>query len=185
MRKCEHCDKDLATWRSRRARFCSVRCRVARCRANKRIPKDLTSRKCWVRRDALKRPLTTTGALASVSVSNGWTSYRDAKNATAGVGMGFVLDGSGIGVIDLDHAFAADGTLHPWAAAVLDQNPDTFTEVSQSGNGLHIWGYLAPQRGKKLRDGRNIEIYSMGRYMALGTPRRGTSPTLKPLVVPI
>ncbi|MNW35812.1 hypothetical protein D3C74_128140 [compost metagenome] len=185
MRKCEHCDKDLASWRSRRARFCSVRCRVSRHRANRQLPKDLTSRNCWVRRDAKKRPLMASGKLASVSVSNGWTTYQNAKASTAGVGMGFVLDGSGIGVIDLDHAFDAAGKLHPWAAEVLDQNPGTFTEISQSGNGIHIWGYMAPRRGQRLRDGRNIEIYSMGRYMALGTPRRGTANTLKPLVIPI
>ncbi|UUX60160.1 hypothetical protein [Glutamicibacter halophytocola] len=133
----------------------------------------------------MKRPLTTSGNLASVNASEGWTTYSDAKSSAAGVGMGFVLDGSGIGVIDLDHAFDSAGTLHPWAAEVLDANPGTFTELSQSGNGIHIWGHMAPRRGQRLRDGRNIEIYSMGRYMALGTPRRGTANTLKPLVVPL
>jgi len=185
MRTCEHCDKELAKWRSSRARFCSVRCRVSRHRANNRLPKDLTTRNCWVRRDEKKRPLTVTGRLASVSSRDGWTTYQDAKASPAGVGMGFVLDGSGVGVIDLDHAFTSAGVLHPWAAEVLAQNPDTFTEISQSGNGIHIWGYMAPRRGQRLRDGRNIEVYSTGRYMALGTPRRGTKAELKPLVIPV
>ena len=184
MRKCENCDKDLAQWRSSRARFCSVRCRVSRFRANRRVPKELVERDCWIRRDALKRPLTIDGKLASVSVASGWTSHQEAKASPAGVGLGFVLDGSGIGVIDLDDAYNQDGKLHPWAQAVIDQNPNTFTEVSMSGKGLHIWGFLAPQRGKKLRDGRKIEIYSIGRYMALGTPRRGTTSKLRPLVLP-
>ncbi|MFJ2618177.1 hypothetical protein [Glutamicibacter sp. NPDC087344] len=185
MKKCEHCDKDLASWRSSRARFCSVRCRVSRHRASRRMPAELKKRTCWVRRDAMKRPLTTSGTLASVNASDGWTTYREAKASTAGVGMGFVLDGSGIGVIDLDHAFDSAGKLHPWAAEVLEANPGTFTEISQSGNGLHIWGHMAPRRGQRLRDGRNIEIYSMGRYMAMGTPLRGTTAKLKPLIIPV
>lgn len=97
-----------------------------------------------------------------------------------GAGLGFVLNGDGIGVIDLDHAIV-DGVILSWAAEVLAANPGTFTEVSQSGEGLHVWGLLAAGAGRKIRDDRNIEIYSTGRYIALGTPMAGTTADLLPL----
>lgn len=184
MRNCERCEKELATWRSSRARFCSARCRVANHRARRRIPADLTRRDCWVRRDLHKRPLTLSGHLASVSASDTWATYRDARKSTAGAGLGFVLDGSGIGVIDLDNCIH-EGRVAPWAQQILDANPGTFTETSLSGRGLHIWGYLDRAPGRRIRDGRKIEIYSTGRYIALGTPRRGTPRRLKHLALPI
>ncbi|WP_348770206.1 hypothetical protein [Arthrobacter sp. E3] len=93
-----------------------------------------------------------------------------------------MLNGDGIGVLDLDHAIV-DGVILPWAAEVLAANPGTFTEVSQSGEGLHIWGLLVAGKGRKIRDGRNIEIYTTGRYVALGTALTGTTTKLLPLNV--
>lgn len=95
-----------------------------------------------------------------------------------------MLDGSGIGVIDLDDAIV-DGHLLPWAAEVLAANRGTFVELSRSGRGLHIWGYLDKAPGRRLRDGRNIEIYSTGRYIAMGKAIRGSGSKLKPLNIPI
>ncbi|MDJ0311682.1 bifunctional DNA primase/polymerase [Arthrobacter sp. H35-D1] len=134
----------------------------------------------WVRRAPDKRPLTVTGRAASSTNPRTWSSFDEAQASTAGAGLGFVLRGDGIGVIDLDHAIV-DGVILPWAAEVLAANPGTFTEVSQSGEGLHVWGLLAPTKGRVIRDGRNIEIYSTGRYVALGTALPGTSMELLPL----
>lgn len=165
------------------AKFCSTKCRVYANRALKGrplLPIELTSHDRWVRSAADKRPLTVSGTPGSSTNSRTWSSYEAASKSTAGVGLGFVLNGDGIGVIDLDHAIV-DGVILPWAAEVLAANPGTFTEVSQSGEGLHIWGLLAAGKGRKIRDGRNIEIYSTGRYVALGTPLTGTSMELLPL----
>ena len=83
--------------------------------------------------------------------------------------------------MDLDDAIV-DGVVLPWAQEIIDANQGTFIEVSQSGKGIHIWGYLEERPGRVIRDGRNIEIYSAGRYIALGTPLPGSSMELKLLV---
>lgn len=165
------------------AKFCTSRCRIYAHRAVKRAPKlpeSMTSRAHWVRRSALKRPLTVAGKSASSTDPATWSTYAEAKASTAGAGLGFVLNGDGIGVIDLDHAIV-DGAILPWAQELVDANPGTFVEVSQSGEGLHIWGLLPERPGRKIRDGRNIEVYTTGRYVALGTPMTGTSAELLPL----
>ena len=62
----------------------------------------------------------------------------------------------------------------PWAQQIIDANAGTFMETSLSGTGIHIWGLLDSRPGRVIRDGRNIEIYTAGRYMALGTPLPGS-----------
>lgn len=165
------------------AKFCSAKCGTYFRRAASRqpaLPVEMTSRARWVRRDTNKVPLTISGHAGSSTNPRTWATYAEAVTSTAGVGLGFVLNGDGIGVIDLDHAIV-DGVVLPWAAEVLAANPGTFTEVSQSGEGIHIWGLLAAGRGRKIRDGRNVEVYSTGRYVALGTPMAGTKIDLLPL----
>ena len=117
-----------------------------------------------------------------LTASRTWSSFADAKASDAGEGLGFAL-GEGIGVVDLDDAIEG-GVVAPWAQAVLDANPDTFTEVSQSGAGIHVWGLLPEGKGRVIRDGRNIEIYSAGRFIAMGKPMAGTATKLEPLTVP-
>ena len=181
-RTCAYCKGPLNLPR-RGAKFCTQKCGTYfRRRANRspHVPEALTGLKRWVRRSDDKVPLTVDGAAASSTNSRTWTDYEAAKSSSVGAGLGFVLNGDGIGVIDLDHAII-DGVVLPWAAEVLAANPGTFTEVSQSGEGLHVWGLLSAGPGRKIRDGRNIEIYSKGRYVALGTPLRGTTLDLLPL----
>ncbi len=88
--------------------------------------------------------------------------------------VGFVL-GDGVGCIDLDHCLAGE-SVAPWAQAVLDAAPATFMEISPSGDGLHVWGLLPEGPGRVLRDGRNVEVYSVGRYMTVTGKRWGRSP---------
>ena len=56
----------------------------------------------------------------------------------------------------------------PWAQRILDAAPATYIEVSQSGEGIHIFGFLdeGPGRNRR-RDRVNIEVYSAGRYIAV------------------
>lgn len=142
----------------------------------------MTERRRWVRRSDDKIPLTGAGRYASSTKSNTWASFDHCSKSTAGVGLGYVL-GDGVGVIDLDHAIVG-GVVLPWAAKVLEANPDTFTEVSMSGEGLHIWGLLPEGPGRVIRDDeRCIEVYSTGRYVAMGSTLPGTSMELKPLKI--
>lgn len=80
-------------------------------------------------------------------------------------GLGFVLTGSGYTCVDLDHSLN-DGNASDLAADVLDMFGSTpvYTEISQSGEGLHIFcGGSVPTAIKK----KEIEVYSDGRYIAM------------------
>lgn len=89
-----------------------------------------------------------------------------------GDGLGFAL-GDGIGCIDLDHC-VDDGVLADWAAAILDRLPATYTEVSPSGHGLHIWGRIPERPGRRVG---NVEVYSAGRYITVTGNRWGDCPS--------
>lgn len=137
----------------------------------------------FVRYTARKVPRTVSGFSASSTDPATWASFGAARASSVGEGIGFVL-GEGIGCIDLDHAIV-DGVVADWAQLVLDANPDTYIEVSRSGEGLHIFGLLNEGPGRKIRDGRNIEVYSVGRYIALTGTRYAAAPAkLAPLSVP-
>lgn len=177
------------------AKFCSTRCRVANARKKKReaglFPAEMTSKARFLRwklvdrrGKATKVPLTVDGRAGSSTDASTWVSFTAAEASTAGVGVGFVL-GDGIGCIDLDNAIV-NGAVEPWAQVVLDDNQNTFVEVSQSGTGLHVFGLLAEAPGRMIRDGRNIEWYSVGRYIALTGKRFAAAPSrLAPLVLPV
>jgi primase-polymerase (primpol)-like protein len=142
------------------------------------LPKELTARRRWVRRDERKAPRRTDGGYASVTDPGTWTSYREARSSLAGVGVGYVLAaGDGVVCVDLDHCLTGD-ELAPWARAVLDRCPPTFVEVSPSGDGLHIWGRAVVVRGRRIRrDGEAVEVYGQGRYVAVTGRRFEDCPT--------
>lgn len=183
-RTCSHCLAPLG-FKNSHAEFCSTRCRVAAYRARKAVAVPARMREAgrWVRVAPDKRPLTIGGAQASVSDAATWSSHELARASRQGRGMGFVLNGDGIGCLDLDHCVEG-GEVAGWAQEILDANPNTFTELSMSGTGLHVWGLLEASPGRRIRDGRSLEVYSRGRYVALGSRFRGSPLTLEPLVIP-
>lgn len=134
----------------------------------------MTTRDRWVRHKR-KRPLTITGASASSTYRATWSSYTDAKASTVGDGLGFVL-GDGLGCIDLDHCLT-DGKPAAWAKEILRRCPNTYIEISMSGDGLHIFGLLPEGAGRVIRDERAIEFYSRGRYIAVTGNRWASSPS--------
>jgi primase-polymerase (primpol)-like protein len=128
-----------------------------------------------------KVPITVGGEAASSTDPATWSPYREAARSSAGTGLGFVLDGDGIVVLDLDHCLTADGEVLPWAQRVLDAAAGCWAEVSVGGDGLHVWGRgrLPGGVGRRLQlDGGTVEVYDRGRYMAVtgrtfgGTPQR-------------
>lgn len=177
------------------ARFCTTKCRVYGNRAKRResvvFPADMTAMERFVRWKIAARngkqtkvPLTVDGRAASSTNPATWATFQEAQDSRVGDGVGFVL-GEGIGCIDLDDAIV-DGVVADWAQEVLDANPATFVEVSQSGAGLHVFGFLDEKPGRVIRDGRNIEVYSTGRYIALTGRRFGDAPSrLDRLVIPV
>ena len=180
-RTCEHCGTSINLLRAG-AKFCSTKCRVYASR-KPRLPREMTDSARWLRWKATKRagkmtkrPVTVTGASGSSTDPSTWATYAAANASKVGNGLGFAL-GEGIGCIDLDHCFK-DGVMLPWAQAIVDRCPETFMEVSQSGEGLHIFGYLPEGGGRNMRDGEaNVEFYSMGRFIAVTGNRYGKAPS--------
>lgn len=142
------------------------------------IPETLKQHDRWLRWRPLKRrnkvakvPTRVDGRNARVNDPSTWTNFAEAAEATVGRGLGFVL-GDGVGCIDLDDALTESGELLGWAETILSLAPATFVEVSQSGRGLHIWGLLAEAPGRNMRgSGLTAEVYSQGRFIALGERR--------------
>lgn len=189
MRTCANpaCGTELGVARRAQIRTCSTRCRVAVHRAAKReagdpLPTELRQRQRWVRRSAAKVPLRADGnGPASSTNPRTWSSYTTARESTAGVGVGFVLNGDGIVCVDLDHCLVG-GRPTPWVRDLLDRCPPTYVEVSPSGTGLHIWGRGHVEKGRMIRRGQlAIELYGSGRYIAIGERYEDAPPVLADL----
>lgn len=176
---CAYCGGGMLLVRAG-SRFCSQKCGTYYRRERNKLPSQMASTARFVRYSARKVPLSVGGRAASTTNPATWTTLDRARRSRHGVGVGFVL-GDGVGCIDLDDCFAG-GELKPWAAEIVAANPGTFTEVSMSGRGLHVFGLLAEGAGRVIRDGRKVEVYSVGRYIALTGDRFAGSPArLRPL----
>lgn len=136
------------------------------------LPDELKALKQWVCWNSTKFPINArTGNKAEVDNPDTWCTFEEAQRAVLSgkyKGAGFVLtkDDPYV-IIDLDHVIDPNtGVIQPWAQEIIDRM-DSYTEVSQSGTGIHII-----IRGKKPGDrckGKNgqIEIYDHSRYFAL------------------
>ena len=89
-------------------------------------------------------------------------------------GIGFVLTNTEIAAIDLDKCRDPNtGHIDAWAEAILDAAPDTYREVTVSGEGLRIIGVASgPQTHRRFNiDGREsagVEVYrSATRYITI------------------
>jgi len=123
-------------------------------------------------------PVQLDGSAASSTDPSTWVPFAKVAGSAR---RGFVL-GAGIGCIDLDHCLI-DGEPTAAAAAFLATLPPTYIEISPSGDGLHVFGYLPERSGtKRTVEGLSIETYSVGRYMTVtGRPFRGSVPRLADL----
>lgn len=88
------------------------------------------------------------------------------KRKRSGIGFVFTQSDPYIG-IDLDHCFE-NGKPRVWALDIV-RALDSYTEISQSGEGLHIIlkGQLPAGARKRKDKGVNIECYESGRYFAM------------------
>ncbi len=99
------------------------------------------------------------------SFEQAWAYYESHKGrGIDGLGFMFTKDDPFVG-IDLDHCRdAATGEVQPWALEIVERM-DSFTELSPSGEGLHIL-----VRGELPGDGMNtkeIEMYDCKRYFTV------------------
>lgn len=148
------------------------------------LPAVLRDRPRWVGffvRDGKKVPCIVDNPTRNASCTNPAT-WRRFGAALAGLraghydGVGYALGGEYI-VADLDHCIR-DGQMDPRAAEIVARL-DTYTELSVSGAGIHIWlaGNLPEGRGRKL-DG--IEVYCGRRFIIMtGNRLPGTPPAIR------
>lgn len=127
-----------------------------------------------------------TGRLASSVDSSTWSTFAGAASYAARVGcngVGFVFTGTPFTGIDLDHCLdPVTSELAAWAVPIVARFK-SYTEISPSGTGLHIYveGTL-PGGGRKVAVSgashleAKIEVYDSGRYFTVtgrhwpGTP---------------
>ena len=111
---------------------------------------------------------------ASSTDPSTWASFEDAVDAYSTLsvdGIGVVLT-AGLTCIDLDRVINASGRLDTRAETIVERC-DSWTEVSPSGTGLHVFVRGAVSEALK---GEQIEVYSTARYIAItghrwpGTP---------------
>lgn len=135
------------------------------------VPNELKELKQWVNANKGSKCPMIGDKPASVAKPETWLTFEEAlKNVKNGINdfIGFVFNDNGIIGIDLDRGkddiqvFDEDGFLTEKAIKVL-QNTQSFSEISISGKGIHIYvkGDL-PFNGSNNR--KNVEIYKKGHF---------------------
>lgn len=123
-----------------------------------------------------------TGSNAKTTDPDTWTDYSTAAmNAMTreGLGLGFVFTTTaGIVGIDLDKCRDTNtGTLEPWAQDIVTAL-DSYTEISPSGRGLHIFVHGELPAGRRKKD--RIEVYQHARFFTVtGRHLEGTPTTVE------
>lgn len=145
------------------------------------LPEDLTAADRWVlHRSKVPYQVANPRKRASSTDPATWGSFVDACSVAHDAdGIGFVL-GDGIVGIDIDNAIDDQGHILPEAQQVLDALPQTYTEVSPSGRGLHAFarGVKPTRRCRvELGNGAKLEVYESGRYFTVTGQRWGNSPS--------
>jgi hypothetical protein len=114
-----------------------------------------------------KMPYTRYNRRASSADPGTWLPYQEVKDAyeehDCYDGIGIMFDGSFLGV-DIDNCLEDGIIVDPIIQAFVDAS-DTYTEISPSGNGLHLYFKLTDElRLSKCRTGKVFEAYTEKRY---------------------
>ena len=134
-----------------------------------------------------KPPMTPkNGRLVNADVTNpeNWLTYEEAQSwykRGECSGIGFVLTNADpkICCVDVDHCINPDGSLNDEAKAVLSLCSNSWTEISQSGSGIHVWFIDEEFYSDRGRKKGNVEVYAFGRYIAMtGNHIQSTAPDL-------
>ncbi len=134
------------------------------------FPIELRHLNQWVVRRG-KQPVNPwTGGSAQANNPNTWTDFQTALavcEAGGYDGIGLELSNNGIVGIDRDHCISLEtGEVDPEALKMVEYL-NSYTEISPSGTGLHIWAY-----GDIPTDGRNnrkigLEMYKARHYLTV------------------
>ncbi len=135
-----------------------------------------------------KPPFQTNGRVASVGDPQTWCSYRQAMAALDTghyKGIGFMLEGSGIVVIDLDNCLREVNGVRRITieARQIVDIAQSYTEVSPSGKGLHIFlrGHLPEEDGHPVLGMKSDkgEMYAARRYITITGERVGEATEIR------
>lgn len=117
----------------------------------------------------IKLPIKLDGNTASVSNPDTWSTYDEVKgndNKDAGIGIVFTDDKLLLG-IDLDHCLNENGNITDRSLAYFVLFADTYTEISPSNEGLHLYFSLTEPLELEANRKDNIEMYTSGRYFTV------------------
>ena len=125
------------------------------------------------------RQITDPTKYAAVDDPSTWGPFVDAvkvhKQGNAD-GVGIMFDGGGLVGVDLDGCRNAEsGVIEPWAQSIVDRL-DSYTEVSPSGTGLHIYLNADSLPGARRRKGQ-FEVYADRRYFTVSAQHIDGTPT--------
>lgn len=124
-----------------------------------------------------KFPCDASGRKADAHSPENWLSFEGAATSAqqfgTGWGVGFVLTpDTKLFCLDIDDCLQPDGQWSPLALQICGLFPGAAIEISQSGQGLHVWGSYSgdmPAHGCK-NTALHVELYSERRFIALGLP---------------
>jgi len=127
-----------------------------------------------------KPPFTIDGERASIINPETWSTFPKAVQAYTQregyEGLGVILTG-GITVIDLDNCLDTTGQLTP-EAQYITQTARSYTEISPSGKGLHI--FLIGSIPGTARRRESVEMYDTARYITVtGYQLSNTPPEIR------
>ena len=115
-----------------------------------------------------KLPISIDGRTASSIDPLTWSTYEEVANITENIGIVFTPDQLLLG-IDIDHCFENGEIVHDGKENILKliKEANTYTEISPSGTGLHLYLSLtAPLKLIANRKG-SFEAYTSGRYFTV------------------
>lgn len=151
------------------------------------IPAELRALKRWVVWKDGKAPHNPKAPYQMASVKNPkhWGTFEQAKltyEEGGWLGVGFILDGTGIAGVDLDKC-VVEGTPSPESLAILHDLEAAYIELSPSGTGLRAFGFADNLRAGVRGDfnNLNVELYSSVRHLTI-TGRAIKNGPLKPFV---
>jgi putative DNA primase/helicase len=96
--------------------------------------------------------------------SDYWTAL-DSMTTNGFSGIGFMFNGEGIVGVDIDHCRDPDTGAVTELAKDIIQVLNSYTEISQSGTGIHIICRGQLPEGKRRKE--PVEVYEVGRYFAM------------------
>lgn len=128
--------------------------------------KQFENNKIWLCSNSEGKPISPiTGGSTEYNEPHRWGDFKtvrehlkDKSDHTPAI---VIAPETGLVCIDLDDVINEKGELSPWAKETVERL-DSYTEVSNSGKGLHIFAFGSKQgdRVKSTHKGKSVEIYS-------------------------